>query len=83
MKGKHKELEPSYKKTPGPGSYAFPSKIVESPGKSMSKKFKTSHFVGDLGKGPAAYSPDKAKNDNVSVTMGSRLEDLAVKKNTY
>jgi len=49
----------------------------------MSKKFKTSHFVGDLGKGPAAYSPDKAKNDNVSVTMGSRLEDLAVKKNTY
>jgi len=83
MKGKHKELEPSFKKTPGVGAYEIPSKMIESPGKSMSKKFKTSHFVGDMGRGPASYLADKAKKDNVSVTMGSKLEDLAIKKNNY
>jgi len=27
MKGKHKELEPSFKKTPGVGAYEIPSKV--------------------------------------------------------
>ena len=43
----------------------------------MSKKFNSTHFVGDLGQGPAAYSPAK-KNHNIRYSMAMRLKDLTI-----
>lgn len=43
----------------------------------MSKRFNSTHFIGDLGQGPAAYSPEK-RNHNVRYSMAMRLKDLTV-----
>ena len=39
----------------GPGQYNIPSKISESPGKSMGVKFKGSMQPGSQGPGPGQY----------------------------
>ena len=43
----------------------------------MSKKFNSTHFVGDLGQGPAAYSPEKNRH-NVRYSMAMRLKDQTI-----
>lgn len=68
---------------PGAGTYESPSKIVESPGKSMGVKFEQKSLKGVLGPGPGGYSVDKAKKANLSYSMGSKLEDIEFKKRNF
>jgi len=44
MGAKLKNQEGTYHKSPGAGTYNPPSKVVESPGKSFSKKLYSSHY---------------------------------------
>lgn len=43
------------KGTPSPAAYNIPSKITESPGKTMAQKLKGSMDSGTLAPGPGAY----------------------------
>jgi len=76
-------LTHSHVKAPGAGTYNPPSKIIESPGKSFSKRLHTSHFAGDLGSGPGGYNADKQKSDNFGYSMAAKLEDLAFKTRNF
>jgi hypothetical protein len=50
----------------------------------MAKKLTSSHFPGELGKGPGAYDVrGKQKNDNYAYTMRSKLEDIEFKKQNF
>lgn len=51
---------------PGAGSYDLPQKIIESPGKTMSKRLDIEALAGKLGPGPGGYSWDKLKVGNVA-----------------
>lgn len=44
MGAKLKGNESTFAKAPAPGAYNLPSKVIESPGKSFSKKLYNSHF---------------------------------------
>jgi len=79
MGAKLKGNSSTFEKAPGAGTYNLPSKVIESPGKSFSKKLYNSHFKGDLGTGPSGYSVDKKKVQNFSYSMGGKLADLAFK----
>jgi len=69
----------TYEASPGAGTYNPPTKVIESPGKTFSKKLYSSHYKGMLGTGPAAYNVDKKKTQNFSYSMGGKLQDLAFK----
>ena len=56
--------------------------IVESPGKTFSKRLYTSHFKGDIGNGPGAYSPQKKKR-NLSYSIAAKLDDYDFKKRNF
>ena len=43
----------------------------------MGQRTVIKQLKGKLGPGPGGYSVDKAKNENVSFSMGGKLEDLA------
>lgn len=51
---------------PGAGSYNLPSRLVESPGKTMGKRIDIVELGGKLGPGPGGYNVDKAKQGNVA-----------------
>ena len=42
--------------SPSPGTYEIPSKISESPGKTMAQRLKSSMDAGTLAPGPGAYN---------------------------
>mmetsp|Transcript_24437 Transcript_24437/g.28772 ORF Transcript_24437/g.28772 Transcript_24437/m.28772 type:complete len:110 (+) Transcript_24437:34-363(+) len=46
---------------PGAGTYNPPSRIVESPGKSMGTRYELKTLEGKLGPGPGGYNVDKKK----------------------
>ena len=41
--------------TPAPGDYSIPSKVVESPGKSIGQKLDGGIYPKSIGPGPAGY----------------------------
>jgi len=56
--------------------------MVETQGVGFTQATKTvNNLQGSLGTGPAAYNPEKRKMRNISYTMGSRLDDVVLKKN--
>ena len=69
MADKHKEpaysiaakvqTENSKLNVPGAGSYEQPSKLMESPGKSIGKKFEIKTLSGREGPGPGGYYAEK------------------------
>jgi len=50
---------------PAPGAYELPSKVIESPGKSIGARLNIGSKEGLLGPGPGAYAVDKLKDHNV------------------
>lgn len=53
------------KDTPSPAAYNIPSKITESPGKTMAQRLKGSMDAGSFAPGPGAYEQDKLKKKNL------------------
>ena len=60
---------------PGAGQYELPSKIIESPGKSIAKKHSEKNLPGHLGNGPGAYNPS-GLGKNARYSIGARTIDL-------
>ena len=57
--------------------------MVESPGKTMSKKLGTAKPQGSLGPGPAGHSQEKLKTDDLKYSMGGKLSDIPFAKQMY
>jgi hypothetical protein len=57
--GAKTNLENGRLNVPGAGSYDLPSKIVESPGKTIGQKLDITSLAGKLGPGPGGYNVDK------------------------
>jgi hypothetical protein len=55
---------------PGAGHYELPSKLIESPGKSIAKRYPEKDIQGHLGNGPAAYNPSGKKNNDFKFSIG-------------
>ena len=53
MGAKIKDIDKRH--SPSPAAYQIPSKIAESPGKTMAQKLKGSMGEGSLAPGPGAY----------------------------
>ena len=53
------QTENSKLNVPGAGSYEQPSKLLESPGKSIGQKFEIKTLAGRFGPGPGGYNADK------------------------
>jgi hypothetical protein len=68
-------------KTPSSHAYNIPSKMIESPGKTMAARdnYDSKHLPGMLGPGPSGYNADKPKKYNSKFTMSSKLPDLETK----
>ena len=49
---------------------------MESQGKTMGSKFAIKNPSGKLGPGPGGYNADKKKHQDVSYSMGAKLEDI-------
>lgn len=49
----------------------------------MGTKTVIKQLKGKLGPGPGGYSVDKPKNENLSFSMGGKLEDLEFKAKLY
>ena len=64
--GARNQTENSKLNVPGAGSYASPSRIVESQGKTMGALYEIKRTDGKLGPGPGGYDVDKKKTLNVS-----------------
>jgi hypothetical protein len=61
---------------PAPGHYDIPSRMAESPGKTMGKKLDSSLVTGDINvPGPGQYNIEKLKKENYQYTMGARVTD--------
>jgi hypothetical protein len=61
---------------PGPSQYQIPSRLSESPGKTMGIKLKSSLEGGPMNvPGPGTYLGDKQKKDNYQYTMGAKVSD--------
>ena len=77
------DLKPSYIHAPGSGTYDIPSMLIESSGKTFSKKLVTQSLKGELGNGPAMYSVDKPRKNDLRFSMAGRLEDLEFRKRNF
>ena len=57
--------------------------MVETCGKTFAKRWTTSHFRGELGAGPAAYTLEhdaKIRSCSLQYSFGRTLEDVAFKQ---
>ena len=88
----HKRSQPAYSiahkpsvkidtNVPGPGAHEIASKMLESPGKTISMKLKQKDIVN--GVGPGSYEPIVPKKLNHSYSIGSKLDDLDAKYRNY
>lgn len=64
--GAKTNLENGKLNVPGAGSYELPSKLSESPGKTMGQKLEIISLAGKLGPGPGGYNVDKQKTGDVA-----------------
>jgi len=80
MGAKIKDLVPSFINAPGAGRYSPPSKTFESTGKTFHSKLHQTWFQGELGTGPAGYSPNSTSKGALRYSMRMKLEDIAFKK---
>merc|ERR1740139_2148048 len=81
---KLKDQITSDKQSPGANAYNIPSKIVESPAKSIGARLSPDESnQGKLGIGPGGYNITSPKKNSYAYSFAGRLEDIEKKKRGF
>ena len=69
--------------TPSCDKYNIPSKMIETPGKSLTAKRPAIDMMANIGKGPAQFNVSSPKKNNFAYSMAGKLDDFEIKKTNF